>query len=86
MTLSGQKKLSPFVLDYESMLQDPIVDTTNRHDDKHAGERNILIERDALSVPDVGHNLLPLLSTREVGIKMRTTPKFQVEDPSSNGY
>ena len=46
----------------------------------------MLIVRDTLSVPAIDHNLIPPFVIREAGINMRTTPKFQVEDPSFDDH
>ena len=59
-------EVSPFTLDYESLSKVPIVDTSIRHDCPHSGKTYLLMFSNALSVPDVNHNLyhLSLLEKR----------------------
>ena len=76
------KEVRPFTHYYESMRQVPIMNTTMRHDDVHMGEKCMIIVRDALSVLAIDHNSIPPFAMRETGINMRTSLKFQVEDPS----
>ena len=78
----GTAEVIPVTPDFESTHKVPIVDTTIRHDDEHTGNICALTVRDALSVPAMGHNLIPPFTTRKGRINARTTPKFQVEDLS----
>ena len=68
------------------MLKVPTIDVVIRHYDDHTRERLIFIARDALSVPAIDHNLIPPFVMTEENINVRTAPKFEVEDASTDDH
>ena len=70
-------EVSPFGPDYESMHYVHAVDTSIIHDDEDTVKSCMLIVRDALSVSSMDHNLIPPCVMKEVGVNVRTSPKFQ---------
>ena len=79
-------EVSPFILDYDKMLHYHVVDATIIHDNEYAGDICMLIFKDALSVLCMDHKLVLLFIMRDAGINLRTTLKFQREDPAIDDH
>jgi hypothetical protein len=73
--------VNPFIPDYSSM-QVPIVDAAVQYNCPYDGQSYVLVIQNALHVPSVRSNLLPPFILREAGIRVRDTPKIQVNDPA----
>jgi hypothetical protein len=68
-------EVRPYSPDYDPM-EVPLVEAAVRHD--RDGRVYILLIRNALYVPSLDHNLLPLFMMREAGVIVRDTPKIHM--------
>ena len=78
-------EVSPYTPDYEPMRV-PLVDAAVRYDSPFDGKVYILVIKNALHVPSMDYNLLPPFLLREAGLKVKDTPKIQLEDPSEEDH
>jgi hypothetical protein len=74
---------SPYSPDYEPM-EVQLVDAAVRYD--RDGRVYIRLIQNALYVPSLDHNLLPLYMMREAGVIVKDTPKIQLDDPSEEDH
>ena len=65
-------EISPFTPDYDSLHSIPVTDAAIRHDCPFSGDALLLIVRNALSVPAMGHNLIPPFIIRIKNKKIKT--------------
>lgn len=72
--------VSPFTPDY-APLTVPLVDAALQYDCPYSGESYTLILRNALSVPSISNNLLPLFLLREAGLQVKEVPKIHIDHP-----
>ena len=63
-----------------------IVDAAVLYQDAYTGVEYILVVRNALHVPSMGHNLIPPFILREHGIKVNDTAKIHCDDPSKEDH
>jgi hypothetical protein len=76
-------EVSPFTPDYDALQKVPIVDAAILYTCPYTDHQHILIVRDALSVPSMIHNLIPLFVMREAGVRVNATPKIHTtHDPT----
>ena len=73
--------ISPYTPDYKSM-QVNIMDAAVKYKCPYTGQEYALIIRNALHVPSMVNNLIPPFMLREVGIKVKDTPKVHCDDPT----
>ena len=73
--------VSPYTPDYKSM-QVKIVDAAVKYECPYTGQEYALIIWNALHVPSMVNNLIPPFMLREVGIKVKDTPKIHCNDPT----
>ena len=71
--------ISPYSPDY-SPMKVPLVDAAVKYESSFDGKEYILVIRNALHVPLMNYNLMPPFMIREVGIRLRDTPKIHVDD------
>ena len=83
---SRKSEVSPFTPDYESLSKVPIVDASIRYNYLHSGETYLLIVRNALSVPDVDHNLIPPFVMRDTGVDVKCIPKIECKNPEEDDH
>jgi len=60
-----------------------IVDVAMAFDDPITTRTFILVMRNALYIPSMGHNLIPPFIMREASLYVDETPKFQLADRAS---
>ena len=63
-------------------MQVKIVDAAVKYECLYTGQEYALIIRNALHVPSMANNLIPLFMLREVEIKVKDTPKIHCDDPT----
>ena len=73
--------VSPYTPDYKSM-QVKIMDAAIKYKCPSTGQEYALIIQNALHVPIMVNNLIPPFMLREVGIKVKDTPKIHCNDPT----
>ena len=78
-------EVSPYSPDYPPMNV-PLVDAAVKHESPFDGFECILVIRNALYVPSMKYNLIPPFMVREAGVKLKETPKIQVDDPSEEDH
>jgi hypothetical protein len=78
--------VTPFLEDLPMMKTVEIVDAMMAYDDPISHTTYLLIMRNALSIPSMGHNLIPLFLIRKAGIALDETPKFQLDTPTINNH
>ena len=78
-------EVSPYSPDYEPMKV-PLVDAAVKCESPFDEKVAILVIRNALHVPSMGHNLIPPFMMREAGVQVKDTPKIQVDDPSEEDH
>ena len=94
-TTGRHATVTPFSGTLPSMDKVEIVDVAMAFDDPITTRTSILIMRNALYIPSMGHNLIPPFILREAGLYVDETPKFQlagkasidnhcIHDPESN--
>jgi hypothetical protein len=76
---------NPFTPDYESMLLS-IVDTAVWCNCLCNGKTCIFVVRNALSVPLMRNNLMPIFVMREAGIRANNTPKIHTIEPTEKNF
>ena len=64
----------------------PLVDAAVKYESPFDGKVYILVMRNALHVPLMNYNLIPLFMIREAGIRLRDTPQIHVDDPSEDDH
>jgi hypothetical protein len=62
------------------------VDSMMVYDDPISHTTYLLVMRNALSIPSMGHNLIPSFLLREAGLALDKTPKFQLDMPMINNH
>jgi hypothetical protein len=75
----------PYTPDYRPM-QVQIVDAAARYESPFDGKVYILVIRNALYVPSMKYNLVPLFVMREAGVIVRDTPKIHTEEPTEEDH
>ena len=75
--------VSPYTPDYKSMKV-KIVDVAVKYECPYTGQEYVLIIRNALHVPNMSNNLIPPFMLREIGIKVKDTPKIHCDGPTAN--
>ena len=75
--------VTPFSGTLPSMDKVEIVDVAMAYDDPITTRTFILIMRNALYIPSMGHNLIPPFIMREASLYVDETPKFQLADRAS---
>jgi hypothetical protein len=68
--------VTPFSEDLPMMKMVEIVDAMMAYDDPISHTTYLLVMRNALSIPSMGHNLIPLFLIREARLALDETPKF----------
>ena len=63
-------------------MQVKIVDAAVKYECPYTGQEYALIIRNALHLPSMVNNLIPPFMLREVGIKVKDTPKIHCDDPT----
>ncbi len=63
-----------------------IDDAMMAYDDPISHTTYLLVMRNALSVPSMGHNLIPLFLIREAGLVLDEMPKFQFDTPTIDNH
>ena len=79
-------QVSPFTPDYNAMSGVRIVDAAIQYDCPYSHQPYVLIVRNALHVPSMKNNLIPPFIMREAGIKVNSTPKIHVDDPTVDDH
>ena len=79
-------EVSPFSPSYEALSAVPIVDAAVAYDCPYSGKTYILVCQNALSIPEMEHNLVPPFIMREANIVVNDTPKIQVATPTENDH
>ena len=64
----------------------PLVDAAVKFESPFDGKVYILVMRNALPVPLMNYNLIPLFMIREAGIRLRDTPQIHVDDPLEDDH
>ena len=78
---TGKKvDVSPFTPDYQPLMA-PLVDVMVRYENPYNGKSYILVLWNALYVPSMDNNLIPLFMLREMGVTVNDVPKIHKEDP-----
>ena len=77
-TTGRHATVTPFSATLPVMEKVEIVDVAMAFDDPISTQTYILIMRNALHIPSMGHNLLPPFMLREAGLQVDETPKFQL--------
>ena len=75
--------VTPFSGTLPSMDKVEIVDVAMAYDDPITTRTSILVMRNALYIPSMGHNLIPPFIMREASLYVDETPKFQLADRAS---
>lgn len=78
-------EVNPFSPDYDAMTV-RIVDAVVRYDCPYDGTSQLLLIRNALSVPSMKNNLIPPFMIREHGIQVSDVPKIHVADPTVDDH
>ena len=68
------------------MNEVPIVDAVIAYDCQLTGGTYLLVVRNALHVPSMGHNLIPPFIMREAGLVVNDTPKIHLEEPCGDDH
>jgi len=84
-TTGKMVEVSPHAPDCKAM-QVPLVDAAVRCDCPHEGKSHILAIRNALHVPSMNNNLIPLFLLREAGTTVNDAPKTQITDPCESDH
>ena len=74
-----------FNLEYEAM-QIPIIDANVRYDCTYNVESYIKVIRNALYVPSMRRNLLPIFMLREAGSEFHKRQNIQVKNPTVDDH
>eukprot|EP00957_Ditylum_brightwellii_P092898 7072854-Ditylum_brightwellii.AAC.1 len=72
---------NPFTSNYDA-ISIPIVHDAIKYECPYTGNVIIFIVRNALSVPAMDNNWIPLFVMRETGLAVKDMPKIYVSDPS----
>ena len=78
--------VTPFLADLPVMEQVKIGDVAIAYDDPYSSRTFLLVMRNALLIPSMDHNLLPLFLVREASLFLDETPKFQSTDLTRNNH
>jgi hypothetical protein len=78
--------VTPFSKDLPAMDMVEIEDTAMCFDDPISLETSILMMKNALLIPLMGHNLIPPFLIQEAGLILDETPKHQTPCPSIDSY
>ncbi len=78
--------VTPFLEDLLVMKLVEMVDAMMAYDDPISHTTYLLVMRNALSIPSMGHNLIPLFLIRKAGLAQDETPKFQLYTPMINNH
>ena len=80
---SGQYvNVRAFAEEVKALTKVHIVDAVIAYYFLHSGETYPLVVRNALCVPTMDHNLVPLFVLKEAGLVLNDKPKIHCEDPS----
>ena len=80
---SGQyANVQAFTKEVKGLPKVPIVDVVIAYDCQTSGETYPLVVRNALCVPTMDINLIPIFILREAGLVLNDTPKIHCDDPS----
>ena len=69
--------VTPFLEDLPVMEKVEIGDVAIAYNNPFSGEKFLRVMRNALLIPSMDHNLLPLFLVREASLFLDKTPKFQ---------
>ncbi len=78
--------VTPFSEDLPVMEMVEIFDAMMAYDDPISHTTYLLVMRNALSIPSMGHNLIPPFLIRKAGLALDETPKFQLDMPTINNH
>ncbi len=78
--------VTPFSEDLPVMKMVEIVHAMMAYDDPISHTPSLLVIRNALSIPSIGHILIPLFLICEAGLALDETPKFQHDMPRVNNH
>ena len=76
---------SPFTPDYKPIKVE-VVDAMLQYDSPLDGKEYMLVVRNALCVPSLNNNLIPLLIMKENGIVVNECAKIHCEDPTQEDH
>ena len=82
-TTGRHATVTPFSGTLPSMEKVEIADVAMAFDDPITSRTFILVMRNALHIPTMGHNLIPPFLLREAGLYVDETPKFQLAERAS---
>jgi hypothetical protein len=63
-----------------------IVDAMMAYNDPISHTTYLLVMRNALSIPSMGHNVIPPFLIRKAGLALDETPKFQLDTPTIDNH
>ena len=63
-----------------------VIDALLAYDDEYSNETYLLMIRNAISVPEMDHHLLPPFMMRLAGISVDECPKFLAKNPSAENH
>ncbi len=78
--------VTPFLEDLPVMKMVEIVDDMMAYDDPISHTTYLLVMRNALSIPSMGHNLIPPFLIREAGLALDELPTFQLDTPTIDSH
>ncbi len=78
--------VTPFSEDLPVMTMLEIVDAMMAYNDPTSHITYLLVMRNALSIPSMGHNLIPPFLIRKAGLALDKMPKFQLDTPTINNH
>ena len=73
--------ITPFTLAYHP-IQAQMVDAATQYDCPYDGKSCVLVVRNAINIPSMLNNLIPLFTMKEAGIIVNDKAKIHVEDPN----
>jgi hypothetical protein len=73
---------TPLSEDLPVMKMVKIVDAMMAYYDPISQTTYLLVMRNVLSIPSMGHNLIPPFLVRKTGLALDETPKFQLDTPT----
>jgi hypothetical protein len=78
--------ITHFSEDLPVMNMVEIVDAMMAYDDPISHTTYLLVMRNALSIPSMGHNLIPTSLIRKAGLALDEMQKFQLDTPTINNH